>query len=313
MLSPKELQHIISPEQVNQHQELLRDLWEEKLSPSTIGLKPRWMTYWEQEGILDKPKDKGERRKFNYFDYVWIKIVMELRKFHVPLNTIKAVKAQIAQPEKITDKIQEVAQNIKQNKDLRKLFDSLVPENIRPGFEDFFFNAQNYEWVNEKISYTNLLLFVMDGIIFKQHLAILVNHEGEVFPFKELYIQDYLNDPKFKAFIQHTYVSISVSHIISQYLKEEKQSRNYKHTILTQEELEVIDIIRGEKLKTLRIRFNDKQEIDLIEATTQTKIDNEARFIDVIMKNGYQYIEIKTEKGKIVSVENTRKYKPKKT
>jgi hypothetical protein len=97
--------------------------------------------------------------------------------------------------------------------------------------------------------------------------------------------------------------------VVNFLIGQDLELTHYKLSILSAEEAKIISIIRNEKLSYLKIRFNKDHQIDLIESTRDQHIDKEARLIDLIMTNGYQDIEIKTEKGNIVICHNTRKEK----
>ena len=81
--------------------------------------------------------------------------------------------------------------------------------------------------------------------------------------------------------------------------------------ILNDAEIEILELIRSKSLLRLVIRFDNENEIDLVEATKKQTIKLEARFIDIILKKEYQSIKIQTQNGKITHIENTikKKYK----
>jgi hypothetical protein len=171
----------------------------------------------------------------------------------------------------------------------------------------------NKELVEKELSSVSLpVLFflILDIILLKSHVAILVNLEGDFIPFKEFYIEEYQELDGFQEFIHKSHVSVSLSDIVANFLiGQDLELTQNKLSILSKEEARIISTIREEKLSYLKIRFNKDHQIDLIESTRDQHIDKEARLIDLIMTNGYQDIEIKTEKGNIVKCQNTRKEK----
>jgi hypothetical protein len=61
----------------------------------------------------------------------------------------------------------------------------------------------------------------------------------------------------------------------------------------------------------LTVHLDEKKSIKLIEVQEKyNKIDKEARLLDLVLKDGYQTIELKTQNGKIVHCKNLRKIKP---
>ena len=70
-----------------------------------------------------------------------------------------------------------------------------------------------------------------------------------------------------------------------------------------------MEILREKNLTSVVIRFDDKDEIDLLEITNTPKVDKRSRLMELILMNGYQDITVKTQNGNIVSCKNTRKVK----
>ena len=79
---------------------------------------------------------------------------------------------------------------------------------------------------------------------------------------------------------------------------------------LSKQEQEVIELIRGKKLSSLKIKFDHEGKITFLEATeTFNKIDTHARYLDHLLKNGHQDISFSTNNGKIVHYKKTTKRK----
>ena len=87
----------------------------------------------------------------------------------------------------------------------------------------------------------------------------------------------------------------------------EKVSEKLK--LVTETEAQVLETLREKDLSSVMIRFDGKNEMDLLEVTKAGKLDKRVRMMDVILKDGYQVITVKTANGQIVQCENTRKLK----
>lgn len=59
----------------------------------------------------------------------------------------------------------------------------------------------------------------------------------------------------------------------------------------------------------MTIHFDRNQSVNLIEETRLETVDPAKRLAEIIMKNGYQEIIMKTEKGSIKSIKNIVKKK----
>jgi DNA-binding transcriptional MerR regulator len=79
-----------SPTPINQ---LSNALHLKKFSVKDLGLSYRIVNHWSQLGIIGDAKDrKNSWRKFNTIEFIWVKLVMKLRKFGLPLKDIKFIK-----------------------------------------------------------------------------------------------------------------------------------------------------------------------------------------------------------------------------
>jgi hypothetical protein len=64
------------------------------------------------------------------------------------------------------------------------------------------------------------------------------------------------------------------------------------------------------KSEGVRKNVNDKtKKAETIKVTKNNSVNNFSRVQDLILRNGYQDISIKTQKGKVVQCTNTTKYK----
>lgn len=80
--------------------------------------------------------------------------------------------------------------------------------------------------------------------------------------------------------------------------------------IFTQDEMEVLSILRTENVESVEILMDPKSKnIEFINYTDTIKIDAFQRLNELIMRNGYQEITITTQKGRIARCENKIKIK----
>jgi DNA-binding transcriptional MerR regulator len=297
-----ELNCFIKHYQVAQISQMIGELQEKRFTLRQLEITHRALIIWDKEGLLYSSTEKGRWRKFSFFELVWIRLISKLREFNVPLKTILELKERLLSPLPLIDLVNEP-----------KVIDTILQ--LAPAKH----RAQAIEILSDKEliikELSSLLLpvlffLILDVILLKSHIAILVNLEGDFIPFKEFYIEEYQELDGFQEFIHKSHVSVSLSDIVVNFLiGQDLELTQNKLSILSKEEARIISTIREEKLSYLKIRFNKDHQIDLIESTRDQHIDKEARLIDLIMKNGYQDIEIKTEKGNIVKCQNTRKEK----
>ena len=79
--------------------------------------------------------------------------------------------------------------------------------------------------------------------------------------------------------------------------------------MISEQELEVLNSLRAGDLQQLTIHFDKNQSVNLIEETRQETVDPAKRLADMFIKDGYQEIILKSEKGDIKSIKNIVKKK----
>ncbi len=263
---------------------------------------------WERYGILFKDKDapEGKWNKLNYIEYFWLHIVSELRSFGFSYETIKKIKNEwmaYVPPEALLESIINSLEGIKKIKPEAAV---QIKEFIKDKNERATLLSQLENFM------TVIELMMLNLIAKNEHTMLYINAEGEVLPFTESYSKfspEY--EPHKKDFIKHSHVSISLTDILNKFLVKNKvEPSSLNKEVVSDNEHELLRIIRSRTNELVSIRISLKNgEFELIEMTEHTKVTAESRLIDHIKKGQYQDIKFKTQNGKIVFFENTRKHK----
>jgi len=297
-----ELDIFLKSEHVNNFPELCSKLLEKRFTASQAGITHRWITYWDKEGLLFSKTEKEKWRKFSFIEYVWLRIIRELRKYHISIKIILNLKNALFTEYHLADFLD--------SEDVVDIVISRVPDHLKNEVRNYLKDKDQIKKEFPSEFFSMLFLFTLDSIVLKSHIAILVNQAGEFIPFKENYIEKFQEIPEFHEFLHKSYFSISITEIVCDFIKgRDLKTTCHQMALLTAKEAEIIRLIREEKLSSLKIRFDKNYHIDLVETTKEQKLDKEARFVDLIMCNGYQDIEVKIEKGEVVYCKNIRKIK----
>jgi DNA-binding transcriptional MerR regulator len=266
-----------------------------------LGITYRWLTHWDQKDLLITKEETSKWRRYDFVDFVWIKMIQKMRGFNVSLAQVKIIKDQLIQDITYEEAINsnEIRQAVK---DLNPLvgeveIDRILDEALRSG-----------EPQNEKINF--LKLFILDAIILKNHFALLLNDEMEIVIYKESFRKEYLKIDDFKNFLLGSHLNISITELLVDFIK--LNDLEFSHNdleLITEQEKEVLEYLRNHKeLKAATITFKDG-EMDLLELVQLKQVDLSNRLTEVMMTRGYEEITIKTQNGHIVHCENTRKIK----
>src|SRR5438105_9744075 len=75
----------------------------------------RILNYWASDiNLLPFEGEEGKRRKFSFFDLVWLHIVKELRDFGMEKDKIAVLKKELLTPENHEKNVQELKKNRKE-------------------------------------------------------------------------------------------------------------------------------------------------------------------------------------------------------
>jgi len=275
---------------------------------SETGVHPRVITEWGQKGLLIAPYEKSRHNRLTVSEFVWVKLVEQMRDFNFSYDFILKAKAELVQPvgDSLMDSLfnEDMVNLILGQLDasaqlvFRSVFNN--PEQLKEGMKTFGIDL-------ESVTSFDLLLIVC--LVYQTPFTINMNKDGIGAVFSPLYLND-VDQEKYITQMQQTHVTLSISEILAKALSIapiDKVGRQLK--LLSEQEVKVLEVLDQPDLRSVVIRFNDQNEMNLLEVTTEENVDRRTRLLEVIMTNGYQDIEVTTVKGRIVKCRNTKKIK----
>lgn len=260
----------------------------------------------EKEGLYEMLNVSEDREwtRFHFFDYVWLKLVSELRKFDMPVKEIYKVRQQ---------------------------FFTLNDDTIRTLLTSGLDEAANYpatiavdakDLKNEEFNLIAFMyrkyfppfnLFVLSLLLDRRRINVLVNFNGE----RGWFSPDLMNNPdlftEFLTFSNQAHVSIPVHKILDEfYDNPEIKLKDIQQVFrLTKTEIKLFEIIRTEGITEVKIKLKpDKGGYILIETVHQEDTEKTLLQLDrIVKKEGYKDITIKTEGTSICLFEVRTKMK----
>lgn len=294
----QELNFVLSNREILNYNHLSKIVWEKRFSLNDVGVTYRWISHWHKKGLLIGSYEEGKWRKFDLIEYVWLKMIIQMRKFNLSLETIKRIKQDMIQEISVSE-----ALGHKEVLDIViKLAKGDKRDEIKKVLED-----QN---VMDLFKFQTINLFeslIMDIISFHNSFSILIN-SNMVMPIKHSSLEYLSSLSQFNDIFRGSYISISISEILRDFMLG-KCGINQKNklALLSDDEEQVLNALREDNIKSVIVKYGMDKEIDLLEIIKVEKVDKRARLMDFIMTNGYQDITIKTQNGEIVYCENKRK------
>jgi len=295
-----------TPEGVTEFQEYMDSLFERRFTLKHANVKKQELAYWKKEGlyeVLNVSEDR-EWTRFHFFDYVWLKLVSELRKFDMPVKEIYKVRQQFFTLNDDT---------------IRTLLTSGLdeaanyPATIAVDAKDFKNEEFNLIAFMYRKYFPPFNLFVLSLLLDRRRINLLLNFNGE----RGWFSPDLMDNPdlftEFLTFSNQAHVSIPVHKILDEFYENpEIKLKDIQQVFqLTKTEIKLFEIIRTEGITEVKIKLKpDKGGYILVETVYNENIEKTILQLDrIVNKEGYQVITIKTENNSIRHLEIRKKIK----
>lgn len=259
----------------------------------------RTLNYYKEEGLV---LDRQKKSKFSFEELVWLRIVFELKNIGINHSLIKQLKEYAFAPvqEEVLDEILEQNKNLFEEHVVPML--KQIPEEFHGEFAKALKEAMSDKKVIANKVKSNLRFWLMCTIQSKSAAEIHLLSDGKV----EFYLKQIENIDTSSL---HTYVSISLTRILSFYLSNDYSDNALAQCLLNKDELLVLQYMREKKYKSIEVTFKN-EKIDLIKLAQDEKADPRQRLYEFMIAGAYDDISIKREAGKIISISKITKVKP---
>lgn len=270
-----------------------------------VGIDLRKIYHWEQEGLLTVNNENREWRKYSFVDYVWIKIIEQLRELKVGLETIHKIKDDLFDLDEdvMMDGVKKMLNDPEYShlweredtKELRKKTKSEIIEGFR------------------SIGMCQLWCYIGATIHSRSPATILTTQHGVLGFFAW---NEYGRTEKLTLFLEllsenAITIQINLFDIIRQFLKNDKIDihQYYILDLLTENEKIIIDLIRGRRFNEVTI-YQKNGEIERISTKERRAVKELTHQVYSLMQKGdYKKIEINVENGNVVTYTETKSIK----
>ncbi|ANE50650.1 MerR family transcriptional regulator [Flavisolibacter tropicus] len=287
--------------------EMQRNLRVSQFAIKDTDIEHRTILHWEQEGLIEKREAKeGTWRKFSFEEYVWLRIIKELRVFGTPIPLIKEIKAYLFSSADFTsistivneDLLEHLKASFKDQENIDQ--DQLAALDIK----------QLKESLKEKSSITNFFALLVEIIYSRPPAYLLVNAKGEFAP---ILLNKVKTEEKLHILLEEmqksSLLSINITQIIEAFFSTTHFSGSvyYNLSPLSRKEKEVLDIIRLQRVHRIEIDIKEegpyKVEFKRYRPTKGT-IDQIEK---IIAKGKYGNISLHMAEGNILQFVETEK------
>lgn len=267
--------------------ELYNQITEQRFFVSHTGVNYRTINHWDEKGLIQctRRKEGGDRR-FSFADFVWLKIVKDLRSFGVPIVTIKKFKDDIYSPLPVKEMFESFFSNPK----ILDGFEGADKEHIL----EFIKNKEYEKMDNFVVRFTFLHLLVADAIIGREPVSLVIFKEGDWFPYnplkESLYSEEIINRKRFSS-----HISICLLDVIFQFFQSETIIRFMKDfKLLSASEQKILDLAKTGNYKKIKVVYKTKK-YNLLEIKKSKTVLT--KLLQIIRDRQYEEFIIVDSKG----------------
>lgn len=232
----------------------------EYFNAEDTGISSRILNHWKMSGLFPVVR-KGMQNRFSFLELFWLQIVKELREFGLAIEKIRKVKYYLFSPNIIDDK----------------------------PYDEFYYQ-KFYDDTGRVDSFNYLGYAIIQTIMLKEDMNIYINKEGQcyVLPVSNIHNPSY------------SYITISLMRMLIEFISDIRNLENAQGVgLISEKEKEILNIIRRGEYRELLISFKDREPIKII-GSKEITVEKGHRLEELIVKGGYQNIQVKTRKGEIV-------------
>lgn len=288
----------------------LDGLFEERYSIRQVGIERQDLQFWRNNNLVllpESPTEKREWVKVSFFDLIWLKLIAEMRRLGMPFEIIKEVKKFFFS---INDDIIELLYEELLNNPIYHNLYEVTGYNAK---EELRKNASNFKlMVHEKLNHFIILTLGILDNNSPTYLIIEPNKEPELISLNKNLLDEIDLEKHFLR--KSSFYTIYLNPLFDSYFQSEKiNEEDYQRTFkLTKAERQIVQLLRKEGVKELRVRFNQqsKKGILTVEIVENADLNTmKGKLKGILEKGKFKQVVIQTEGNNLVFVEQTTKLK----
>ncbi|MFN8438773.1 MAG: MerR family transcriptional regulator [Cytophagales bacterium] len=261
-----------------------------------VGVQYRTVLHWDQQGLLEHSREESEWRRYDYIQYVWIKIINDLRTFGVPIPIIEKAKTEILTRINLKWLFELFSLN-------KEYLDKLTNDEAKSELLSFL-ESKSYESIDDNLSVSFLELMIVETLTTKVPVSLNIFSDGFILPLFESKL-DVFESGDVRKLTYETHVKISISNILNNFLSDTKDSFLIPQLqILADNERRLLEIIHSGEYETVTINFKNKK-MKTVELIKEQNVKR--KIVDILQDSNYQDIVIKSHKGVVTRIQNTVK------
>ncbi len=284
------LENFIDTHSLDRLADLYELINEKRLTVKDTGINYRMINHWDTMGIIRFGRNHKEgNRKFSFADYIWIKVVNELRSFGVKLPIIKSMAQDIYAP----IPMKEIMHNFAQHTGALAAYHGKDKAELMKFIKSGAYQTVDLENTAMELNYMQVLM--MEAIGINNLVSLIVFEDGEWFPYIKSQEMHYPKELLAKKEMR-SQVRISISDIVYRYILEDSL-REYRQALqlFDARETKLINLVQAGDYKQVHVFFKSKNREALEIKKSKTAL---AELVNIIREKDYREFILTDKKGK---------------
>ena len=263
------------------------------LSVTDTGVHNRTIDTWDAKKLIITPrKNKGIHRRFNFLEYVWIKVLADIQNIGVKGKALRRTKKELFYH--VDYKIMKRLIRMDQ-----ELVDSWPDDSHKAEFLEIIKSGIKRKRASKQFNIFQLL--VSEAIFNKTPVNLLIFADGGWLPFFNNDASVFPIELREKA-LYESHVTISLTRIIRGFFAHPKAGLIiHELNLFTPVELKVLQIISSGEYDTIEITLLD-EGVRKLEKSDYAGL----KLVDYLVEGDYKNIRLNAPGGMMVIVENTK-------
>lgn len=263
------------------------------LNGKQIGISSRNLSHWVR--VLNDNPETVWHEKYTFVDFVWFKMVEQLREMNVGFEFIRLLKQNLMKPIRVKGLVNGLKQtkdyidDLSLSKEEKDTLLKLIATNYtKPAYEFF----------------TILHVIIIDSVVHRLPLAVAAFSDGAYLILDRTKEHLYSEEERNRLLFD-THIRINISAILKEFLKSDLSGFVVpKIGLLSPAENKLFEVVHSGDYERIVIHFRDKK----IKALDLKRSENvKERIVDILDKGAFAEIVIKKHKGVVTKIENTIK------
>jgi len=293
MLSFK-LENFVDTRSLDRLADLYELITEKKFMVKDTGINYRVINHWDAKGLIHFGRNSKEgNRRFSFADFVWIKVVDELRSFGVQLSVIKKLADDVYE----SIPMPEIMDSVAKNPDVLRHFTGADKDQLAAFLKSGEYKNIALDKMPQEFNYLQIL--VVEAIAAKNLVSLIVFDDGEWFPYIKSQEHNYPEELISKK-ESRSQVRISLSEIVYRYIVLDTfQQYSDVFGLFNSREARLLTHIKEGDYKKISVSFKSKKRGPIEIKKNKNALTQVA---EIIRNTEYREFILTDKKGNEISI-----------